>query len=118
MPYDTLTPRERWLAVLNRQKPDRVPRDYWSTPEFSARLIRHMGLSRLSEKRLAAELDRPARDPQHPNRARSALNEALRRLNVDFVIHVGPNYIGPKLPANTDMFGCTYRSVNYGTGEY
>ena len=45
MPHETMTPRERWLAVLTRQKPDRVPMDYWATPEFSAKLIRHLGLS-------------------------------------------------------------------------
>jgi uroporphyrinogen decarboxylase len=42
----------------------------------------------------------------------------LRGLHVDFVIGVGPRYIGPKLPENTDMFGCTYRTIDYGSGEY
>ncbi len=118
MPRETMTPRERWQAVLTRQQPDRVPMDFWTTPEFSARLIRHMGLSRLSHRRLVTELNRPGRDPQRPNHARRALVEALQRMKVDFVIHVGPNYTGPALPANTDMFGCTYRSVDYGSGEY
>jgi uroporphyrinogen decarboxylase len=31
MPRETMTPRERWLAVLRREKPDRVPMDYWTT---------------------------------------------------------------------------------------
>ena len=35
MTKETMTPRERWQAVLTRQPPDRVPMDYWSTPEFS-----------------------------------------------------------------------------------
>ena len=38
MPKETMTPRERWLAVLQRRKPDRVPMDYWSTPEFEEKL--------------------------------------------------------------------------------
>jgi uroporphyrinogen decarboxylase len=118
MPIETMTPLERWLAVLNRQKPDRVPMDFWSTPEFAARLIRHMGLSRMSEKRLVAGLNSPGRNPERPNQARTALYEALQRLKADFVIHVGPRYKGPKLPLDTDMFGCTYRSIQYGSGEY
>lgn len=118
MPRESMTPRERWLAVLSRQKPDRVPMDFWTTPEFAARLIRHMGLSRLSHRRLVEQLNRSGRDPLRPNHARAALLEALRRLKVDIVVHVGPRYAGPRLPANTDVFGCTYRSVDYGSGEY
>ncbi|MBL8132043.1 MAG: uroporphyrinogen-III decarboxylase-like protein, partial [Anaerolineae bacterium] len=38
-----LTPRERWFAVLNRQKPDRLPMDYWGTPEATEKLKRHLG---------------------------------------------------------------------------
>ena len=28
-----MSPRERWLAVLNRETPDRVPMDIWATEE-------------------------------------------------------------------------------------
>lgn len=118
MSHEAMTPRERWLAVLSRQAPDRVPMDYWATPEFSARLIRHLGLSRKSPKKLAADLNRAARSVHSPNEGRRALLEALTRLRVDFVVSVGPRYVGPKLPPNTDVFGCTYRTINYGTGEY
>ena len=115
---DTMTPRERWLAVLNRQTPDRVPMDYWSTPEFSARLVRHLGLSRKSQKQLVSMFGRSERDPRQPNEARRALREALKLMKVDFVVHVGPKYVGPKLPPDTDVFGCHYHTINYGTGEY
>lgn len=118
MPHDTMTPRERWQAVLTRQTPDRVPMDYWSTPEFSARLIRHLGLARGSERALVQQLTRGERRAGQPNQARRALREALQRLHVDFVVHVDPRYVGPRLPANTDTFGCRYRSILYGTGEY
>ncbi len=118
MPLESMTPRERWQAVLTRQQPDRVPMDYWSTPEFSAKLIRHLGYRGASQRRLVAELNRVERDPRHPNRARQALREALRALHVDFVIRVGPKYTGPSLPENTDMFGCAYHTIQYGTGEY
>ena len=36
--------RQRVLTTLARQRPDRLPRDYWATPEVTARLVRHCGL--------------------------------------------------------------------------
>ncbi|MCL6432517.1 MAG: uroporphyrinogen-III decarboxylase-like protein [Anaerolineae bacterium] len=92
MPQETMTPRERWLAVLTRHTPDRVPMDYWATPEFTDKLVRHLGCS--SER------------------------EALEALHVDFVVSVHPRYVGPPLPEGTDMYGCRYRRVDYGTGSY
>ncbi len=118
MQKETMTPRQRWLAVLKRQPPDRVPMDYWSTPEFSASLIRHLGQSRKSHKQLVDMLRRGERDPRRPNEARQALRAALQQLKVDFVVHVGPAYRGPKLPPDTDVFGCRYHTVDYGSGEY
>jgi len=118
MPRETMTPRERWLAVLTRRKPDRVPMDYWSTPEFSASLIRHLGLSRRSQRVLVDMLNRDSRKAGYLNEARAALREAFRRLHIDFVIHAGPKYVGPRLPDHTDTFGCMYRSIDYGTGAY
>ncbi len=113
-----MTPRERWLAVLMRQKPDRVPMDYWATPEFSAKLIRHLGFSRRGQQALTKMLRRGERVAGHLNEGRLALRRALQHLHVDFVVHVGPRYMGPRLPADTDVFGCIYRSVDYGTGTY
>jgi uroporphyrinogen decarboxylase len=118
MRKETMTPRERWLAVLARQKPDRVPMDYWATPEFSAKLIRHLGFSRRGEQALTRMLSRDERVPGYLNEGKLALRRALQCLNVDFVVHVAPRYAGPRLPADTDVFGCTYRDVDYGTGTY
>ncbi len=118
MPHESMSPRERWLAVLTRQKPDRTPMDYWSTPEFSARLIRHLKLSRKSEKELVQDLNRPGRSIHHLNEGRLALQTALENLHVDYVVSVGPRYAGPTIPTDTDVFGCTYRTINYGSGEY
>lgn len=118
MPKETMTPRERWQAVLTRQKPDRVPMDYWSTPEFSAKLIHHLGFSRLGYKKLLQMIKRGSRRVGELNEARRALYQSLQSLHVDFVVTVGPRYIGPPLPPDTDVFGCTYRSIDYGTGEY
>ncbi|MCK4759501.1 MAG: uroporphyrinogen-III decarboxylase-like protein, partial [Candidatus Aminicenantes bacterium] len=73
MRKETMTPRERWMAVLNRQKPDRVPMDYWATPEATEKIIAHLGCS--SER------------------------EMLEKLHVDFVVEVKPAYMGPPVPA-------------------
>ncbi len=114
-----MTPKERWLAVLSRQAPDRVPMDYWSTPEFSAKLIRHLGLSSRSEAALAAELRGPAHDNTlKPIEGHALLLQALDLLHVDYVISVGPEYIGPPTPPDTDIYGIRYRTIDYGLGEY
>jgi uroporphyrinogen decarboxylase len=42
---NTMTPRERILAVLNRQPVDRLPVDLWHTPEVAAALRRHFGVT-------------------------------------------------------------------------
>lgn len=92
MPRETMTPRERWLAVLKRQKPDRVPMDYWATEETTKALMKHLGC---------------------PTK-----RSALEKLHIDFVVKAQPRYVGPKLPRRTDVFGCRYRTAHYGSGLY
>lgn len=92
MPKETMTPRERWLAVLRRQKPDRVPMDYWATGEASAKLRKHLGC---------------ATD-----------QEVFARLHIDPVVFVGGEYVGPKPPDGSDIWGLKHTSVDYGTGTY
>jgi len=92
MPKETMTPRERWLAVLCREKPDRVPMDYWTTDEARDKLMRHLGVS----DELAM----------------------LRRLHIDTPVTVSPRYVGPPMPADEDVFGVKYRGIDYGTGAY
>jgi uroporphyrinogen decarboxylase len=92
MPAETMTPRERWLAVLNHETPDRVPMDYWATGEASAKLVAHMGCA--------------------------DLGEALRRLHVETPAFVGPKYVGPPVPQGQDTHGCRYRYVQYEGGSY
>ena len=58
MPIETMTSRERWLAVLSRQKPDRIPMGYWATDEATEMLIRHINCQ--SEKALAVLFFLPA----------------------------------------------------------
>jgi len=105
MPQETMTPRERWLAVLTRQRPDRVPMDYWATGEATAKLMAYL----------------------HCEDVRAL----FERLHIDKVIPVGPwysgsplsisdrgYYVGPPIPDDADVFGCRYRQVDYGTGTY
>ena len=89
---DTMTPRERWLAVLNREKPDRIPMDYWATEETTTKLMAHLGCE--------------------------TTREMYDRLHIDRVVHVGPKYVGPPVSDDADEFGCRYRGVDYGTGVY
>ncbi|MCD6520717.1 MAG: uroporphyrinogen-III decarboxylase-like protein [Anaerolineae bacterium] len=92
MPKETMTPRERWLAVLQRQTPDRVPMDYWATDEATAKLLKYLGVS--------------------------TEEEMLKRLHIDRPFTVTPRYIGPPIPPDEDVFGIKYQDVDYGTGVY
>ncbi len=87
-----MTSRERWLAVLTRGKPDRVPMDYWATWEANQKLTRHMGAANMEE--------------------------VFRRLHIDSPLHLGGTYVGPEPTGGADVFGCRFRSVDHGTGSY
>jgi uroporphyrinogen decarboxylase len=87
-----MTPRERWLAVLERETPDRLPMDYWATPEATSALMAHLGVA----------------TPEQ-------LYEAL---HIDWLVTVGPRYVGPPVNDDQDIFGCRYKSVDYGIGTY
>ena len=62
MPKETMTPRERWLAVLQRKQPDRVPMDYWATGEATAKLLKYLGCDFDTMLR-RLHIDRPAFTP-------------------------------------------------------
>lgn len=87
-----MTPKERWLAVLSRQKPDRIPMDYWATPETTDLLLEHLGC--------ASEV------------------EMCRKLHLDKPVKVEPAYVGPTVPGGSDVFGCRYKAVKYPSGTY
>jgi len=92
MPKERLTPKERWLAVLRRERPDRLPMDYWATPEATRKLVQAL--------------------------ACSDQWEMFDRLHIDRVITVGPRYAGPPIEPGHDVYGCRYRDVDYGSGVY
>ena len=87
-----MTPKERWLAVLRRRKPDRVPMDYWATGEVTKKLMKHLGCENMKEM--------------------------YERLHIDAVISVGPKYVGPPVPEDSDLYGCRYRNIKHQTGVY
>ncbi|MBM4031857.1 MAG: hypothetical protein FJ291_08745 [Planctomycetes bacterium] len=88
-----LDSRQRVALALAHREPDRVPIDYWATPEITARLLRHFGLS--SEEQL------------------------LQHFDVDFRYIDGPRYIGPPSDPgrNEDHWGVPRVRVHVGSGD-
>jgi len=91
MPKETMTGRERWLAVLQRKQPDRIPMDYWATPEATENLCRHLGCD---------------------------FDAACERLHIDLPLTIAGRYAGPPIAGNRDVFGVVFQSVEYGAGVY
>jgi len=91
MPTESMTPRERWLAVLRRQTPDRVPMDIWHTEETVQKLLAYLGCD---------------------------YDAMLARLHIDIPFSVGGRFIGPQPPEGEDIWGMRYRNIDYGTGAY
>jgi uroporphyrinogen decarboxylase len=89
-----MTPRQRWLALLEGKPADRIPTDYQATDEVTARLLR--------------ELDCADED------------ELWRKLHVDRRRLVESKWKLPHHPDDpeADMWGVRYQSVDYGTGAY
>jgi uroporphyrinogen decarboxylase len=89
---DSMTSKERWLAVLNRENPDRIPMDYWATPEATRNVMKYLGCG--------------------------TEDEMLGRLHIDKPFTVEPRYVGPPLEPACDMYGCRFANIDYGTGVY
>jgi len=58
------TPRDRWLALLAGETPDRVPCDYWATAEVTDRLRKELGCA--SERALWERLQIDKLVPVYP----------------------------------------------------
>ena len=87
--------RERMLAVVNHEKPDRLPTDIWATAETWENLRGHFG----------ADADLGA------------------VLHVDGIAGAGAKYVGPPLPEagegeSVDYWQNRYRRVAYADGVY
>lgn len=92
MKKDSMTPKERWQAVLNRETPDRIPMDYWATPEVTKSLMSALNIE--TEFQL------------------------FKKLHIDRPFSPTPIYIGPGLQSNINEFGLIFKDVDYGTGVY
>lgn len=88
---DTMTPRERWHAAITRNKPDRVPMDYWGTEEATNKLLSYMNCT---------------------------FDEMLAKLHIDMPVTVAGRYIGPLPKAGEDIWGLKYVQVDYASGVY
>jgi uroporphyrinogen decarboxylase len=89
-----MTPRQRWLALLGGEKPDRIPTDYQATPEVTSRLLRELECEDI---------------------------EALyRRLDIDARRFVAARPLRTHHPDDpqADWWGVRYRTVDYGGGAY
>lgn len=89
---DSMSPRERWLAVLRRKKPDRIPLFWRATRETLLKVKEYLEISENSE--------------------------LFKKLHIDETVSVFPDYIGPNFPEDYDFFGCGFKNVSYGTGVY
>ncbi len=90
----SMTPRERWLALLNREKPDRIPTDYWATPEVTTRLLKELKCN--------------------------DVEELYDKLHIDGVHQIGAK---PTVTCHPDdpeanTWGIRHKTVDYGSGEY
>jgi len=70
------SPRDRILAAINHETLDRVPTDYWGTPEVTEMLCRHLGCD--------------------------GLEGIYDRLAIDGIVTVSPPYVGPRLEETYD----------------
>ncbi len=92
MKQETMSPRERWEAVLSRKQPDRIPFDWWGTNEVEEKIKTFLKLDDMWD--------------------------VYKKFHIDKLITVEPDYVGPNLAPGTDWFGCKYLGVPYGRGEY
>jgi uroporphyrinogen decarboxylase len=87
-----MTARERWLAVLAHELPDRIPMDFQGTPELIQKMLRYLGVS--------------------------SVEEMYSYLHVDYPVGVGPAYCGPPIPDGADMYRNRFHAMDYGDGVY
>jgi len=89
-----MTSRQRWLALLNGQKPDRIPTDYWATPEVTAGLLDKLGCENEWELFDKLHIDRPY------------------HLTAPRTVTASPT------DPRADIWGVRFDKVDYGTGAY
>jgi len=113
MPRESMAPRERWLAVIRRQKPDRIPMDYWGTDEATLKLMKYLGCNSKQEALEKLHIDFVVKI--EPLRLKSPIPPGTMVSSTDFLLLP---YIGPTLPKGFDVFGRKFQYIDYGTGVY
>jgi uroporphyrinogen decarboxylase len=92
--------RERILQVIAREKPDRIPCDFWGTPEVIEGLKKYLGVTEDIE--------------------------LWKTLGIDKIVNLTPSvlwvpvsrfYVGPPLPEDRDIWGVTYQRKTYLQGK-
>ena len=89
-----MTPKERWRAIFEGERPDRIPTDYWATDEVTARLLRDLGCS--------------------------TTEELYTRLHIDGLVTIDPPRSDEHKAGNpgADLWGLRRRLVGYEGGSY
>jgi uroporphyrinogen decarboxylase len=89
-----MTPRERWITLLDGKSPDRIPTDYQATDEVTRRLLRELDCADEAE--------------------------LWRKLHIDKRTFLEPQWKRTHHPDDpaADMWGVRYRKADYGTGCY
>jgi uroporphyrinogen decarboxylase len=90
----TTSPKERWIALLDNRKPDRIPTDYWATDEVTNRLCKDMSCGNVKEMWEKLHID------------------GLDTISAPRTITHFPDN------PNANIWGVTFREVDYGTGVY
>ena len=100
-----MTPRERWLAVVGRKSTDRVPTDYWGTPEMNAKLKTELGCADDEELWRRLGIDRPhwvwceLRDPHAEERKGDVWGVQTRRVEYAGGAGIYDEVVDPPLAA-------------------
>ena len=98
-----MIPRERWLALLARKTPDRIPTDYQATEEVTARLRCDLGCA--DNEELYRKLHIDARRMIEPAWNRPADRPAPGR------------YVGHRLSFGFLWLGCLSRARSASPGQ-
>jgi len=86
---------ERTLAGdFLRERPDRIPTDYWATDEVTSRLCRELGCRNVEE--------------------------LYTKLHIDGLVTIDPPRVNTHTPGDsaTDLWGLRRRLIDYGEGTY
>ena len=106
-----MTSRNRWLAIFEGEKPDRIPMDYWATPETTDLLVKHLKCESEGELYERLHIDRPVF--VHPRYCGPSFGRGFYADAIDSVTGVAA-----VTGTETDLYGNGYREAAYNGGVY